>query len=83
MAESAIVRLLKHPRWAKRSFKQISARLGGFEDNELRRLLVRAGAVRFSKDGVEYWGLVERNRDLLNVRDSAAAGFSAEDDPAK
>ena len=49
MAEEAAKRLLSEDDWAKRSFSEISKRLGGFEENELRKILVRAGAVRFEK----------------------------------
>jgi len=68
MAEEAIKQLLNHPRWPQqRSFAEIKRRIGGFEDNELRRLLVRAGAVKFKRieDGAEMWGLRERNVDAL------------------
>jgi hypothetical protein len=82
VAETAIILLLEHPRWKQRSFTQVSARLGGIHDDELRRLLVRAGAVRFMKDGDEYWGLLDRNRDALNSRDSGSpAAGRAGDSP--
>jgi hypothetical protein len=62
MAEAAITGLLKHRDWKKRSFAQIQTRIRGFSDDELRRLLVRAGAVAFdSEDGREHWGLRSRN----------------------
>jgi len=62
MAEQAAKSLLENERWTKRSFDEIRKRLGGFEDNELRKVLVRAGAVRFeSSEGNEFWGLVSRN----------------------
>jgi hypothetical protein len=63
MAEAAISQLL----WKAeplRSFDRIKARVGGFGDDELRRLLVRAGALRYtSTDGknTEFWGLRDRN----------------------
>ena len=66
MAETAIRRLLMCPKWKKRSVEEIEKRLGGFERNELGRLLVRAGAVRFKgPDEKELWGLIERNEDDL------------------
>ncbi|MFJ5836045.1 hypothetical protein ACIQGO_04555 [Streptomyces shenzhenensis] len=69
MAETAIRRLLQHPRWRKRTFQTIKDRIGeGFDDKELRRLLVRAGAVRLSdptREDRELWGLVERNEGEL------------------
>jgi hypothetical protein len=62
MAENAARELLESKAWEKRSFKAIDARLGGFEPDELRKVLVRAGAVRFKgKNGEELWGLLKRN----------------------
>lgn len=64
MAEQVAKQLLE-VREAKRSFNAIKKRLGGFEDNELRQILVRAGAVCFEKhgDNAELWGLLSRNRE--------------------
>jgi hypothetical protein len=60
--------LLSDSKWRLRSFKVIRHHLGGFEDDELRKLLVRAGAIRFkSKSGEELWGLIDRNKDLLGI----------------
>ena len=67
-AEKVAHELLNHPDWTLRTFKIICHHLGGFEDDEVRKMLVRAGAVRFkSKSGVELWGLLQRNRDKLSV----------------
>jgi hypothetical protein len=68
MAERVARELLLDSRWQKRSFKQIERTLGGFEDDELRKILVRAGAIRFyhrhrsdnSSTEEEFWGLRER-----------------------
>ena len=63
MAEKAARALLESEKWSKRSFDAIKKRLGGFSDDELRKTLVRAGAVRFESDGgEELWGLIARNR---------------------
>jgi hypothetical protein len=62
MAEKAAKKLLESDKWKRRSFAEIQKRLGGFADDELRKLLVRAGAVRFtSSNEEELWGLIERN----------------------
>ena len=59
---------LLQSKWRLRSFQIIKFHLGGFEDADLRKILVRAGAIRFeSKSGFEIWGLLARNRDLLGV----------------
>jgi len=62
MAEAAIHDLLQEAQ-PLRSFDRIKKRVGGFEDNDLRRLLVRSGALRYwSSDGTtEFWGLRARN----------------------
>ena len=67
MAEQAAKSLLENPKWKKRSFSEIKKRLGGFDDDELRKILVRAGAVRFEgKHGTEeLWGLISRNQSDL------------------
>lgn len=54
-AQDATKQLLQSPDWKQRSFESIKARLGGFEDNELRKILVSVGAVRFKGgDGTEH-----------------------------
>jgi hypothetical protein len=71
MAEEAMKQLLQTPEWELRSYGEIKKRIGGFEGNDLRKLLVRSGAIRFYKKGLphteenELWGLRERNRDEL------------------
>jgi preprotein translocase subunit Sec61beta len=66
MAEAAIRRLLQSEQWTKRSFTAIKKRLGGFSDDELRQMFVRAGAIRFEDgSGEELWGLLERNSNDL------------------
>ena len=66
MAEEVAKALLEYEQWRKRSFDEIKKRLGGFGDDELRKILVRAGAVRFEgQKGKELWGLISRNKDAL------------------
>ena len=67
MAEQAVKLLLESPKWKKRSFTEIKKRLGGFNGDDLRKILVRAGAVKFnsSEDDEELWGLISRNQDDL------------------
>ena len=67
-AEDVAKELLNYKQFKTRSFKLIRHHLGGFEDNELRKILVRAGAIRFmSKSGEELWGLIEKNRDIMSL----------------
>lgn len=66
MAEEVAKSLLENERWKKRSFDEIKKRLGGFDGDELRKILVRAGAVRFeATEGKELWGLISRNKEEL------------------
>jgi hypothetical protein len=67
-AERVVHELLQDARWTLRSFDVIRRHIGGFEDEDLRRVLVRSGAIRFeSKSGGELWGLLDRNRAKLGV----------------
>jgi len=68
-AESVIRKLLLNEAWALRSFDVIKLHIGGFDDDELRRLLVRSGAVRFTAKGTEMWGLYERTHHALDGTD--------------
>ncbi|QBZ83027.1 hypothetical protein GHNINEIG_01068 [Hydrogenovibrio crunogenus] len=67
MAEKVAKKLLSEEKWKKRSFSEIKKRLGGFEDDELRKVLVRSGAVRFERNNgtEELWGLISKNKDEL------------------
>jgi hypothetical protein len=67
MAEEALRSLLEHPTWRYRSFDAIRKKVRGFEDDELRRLLIRSGALCFElrADKREMWGLRSRNEDKI------------------
>ena len=66
MAEQAVKQLLESPEYKKRSFDAIKRRLVGFRDDELRKILVRAGAVCFEdEEGKELWGLISKNKNAL------------------
>lgn len=74
--EEAIRDLLSDPNFeeGKRTFKVIQSRLGGFSDDELRKHLIRAGAVRYRgrTNGAELWGLrtkIGRDRLSADVED--------------
>jgi hypothetical protein len=63
-AERALRHFLSLHELPYRSFRMIRHHVGGFESNELRRLLVRSGAARFmAADGTELWALVDRVPD--------------------
>lgn len=59
--EKALQQMLSIYELSYRSFQMIRHHIGGFEANELRKLLVRAGAVRFmAADGAEIWALISQ-----------------------
>lgn len=67
-AERVAHELMMDSTWKWRSFKIIKHHLGGFDDNELRKILVQAGAIQVtSKSGEELWGLLDRNRMYIGV----------------
>jgi hypothetical protein len=64
----AIKELLMLPDWELRGFDAIKKHIPGFEDNELRKLLLAAGAISFRQSGTgkELWGLRARNAAKLS-----------------
>jgi len=80
-AEAAINHLLRHEQFQRRTFEAIKYRLPGFTDDELRKLLIRAGAVRIRSTDpdlqtgpyAELWGLVKKNREAIDTDDSPSA----------
>jgi hypothetical protein len=76
-AEQAIKALL-NGEWDLRAFDTIKRHVA-LEDDELRQLLTRVGAVRFHKDRggpreTEMWGLRERNLQRLRGQAHGDAG---------
>jgi len=71
MPELAVKKLLSHKGYTDRSFKAISEALGGWDDkpNELRKILVRAGAIRINindkGDVEECWYLLKRESERI------------------
>ena len=63
------VRKLMQKGFALRSFSLIKHHVRGFEDDELKQLLLRSGCICFRViKGIEYWGLLEENEELLPTR---------------
>mgnify|MGYP000893371670 CR=1 FL=1 len=80
MAEKTALHYLNHQGYRDRSFELLAKRLGGFEGNELRKILVRAGAVRYTRqDGTEWWRLLSRNEKSNNRAEQAAFGVENAD----
>jgi hypothetical protein len=66
MAEDTVRHFLSHEKYTDRSFDTLKKHLGGFADDELRKILVRAGAIRvFRDDGSEWWRLLSRMDEYI------------------
>jgi hypothetical protein len=66
MAELTARHFLGHKSFTDRSFDTLRNHLGGFTDDELRRILVRAGAIRvYRDDGSEWWRLLSRMDEFI------------------
>lgn len=66
MAETTARHFLGHKSFTDRSFETLRNHLGGFSDDELRKILVRAGAIRvFREDGSEWWRLLSRMEEFI------------------
>ncbi len=59
IAENTIKHYLSDKNYSARTFTTIEKHLGGFEPDELRKLLVRSGAIRvYNESGKELWKLL-------------------------
>jgi hypothetical protein len=66
MAEDTARHFLSHKSFTDRSFETLRNHLGGFDDDELRKILVRAGAIRVMReDGSEWWRLLSRMDEFI------------------
>lgn len=70
MAEETARHFLSHKGFTDRSFDTLRKNLGGFGDDELRKILVRAGAIRiYREDGSEWWRLLSRMDEFIERKD--------------
>ena len=70
MAEETARHFLGHKSFTDRSFDTLRNHLGGFQDDELRKILVRAGAIRvFREDGSEWWRLLSRMDEYIERKE--------------
>jgi hypothetical protein len=70
MAEETARAFLSHKSFTDRSFETLRNHLGGFEDDELRKILVRAGAMRiYREDGSEWWRLLSRMDEYIERKE--------------
>lgn len=71
MAETTVKHFLKHKAYTDRSFEILKKHLGGFEDDELRKILVRAGAIRtYREDKTEWWRLLSRMDEHIEKKNN-------------
>lgn len=71
MAETIAIHFLSHKSYTDRSFATLKQHLGGFEDDDLRKILVRAGAIRIFRDveqNDEWWRLLSRNNEFIEKK---------------
>ncbi|MTI23241.1 hypothetical protein E1176_19590 [Fulvivirga sp. RKSG066] len=70
MAEQTARYYLSHKGYTDRKFETIKKGLGGFDNNEdeLRKILVRAGAIRSYRDNEEWWTLLERMPEKIEKK---------------
>lgn len=74
MAEETAKHFLGHQTQIERSFETLKKHLGGFTDDELRKILVRAGAIReYRKDGSEWWKLLSRMDEYIERKKSSSS----------
>jgi hypothetical protein len=68
-AKSIIESMLNHRSFIDRSFESLKRPIGGFSDDEIRRLLLEVNAKRvFRDDGSEWWYLLERQDERIQKR---------------
>ena len=66
MAENTARHFLNHKSFTDRASETLQKNLGGFGDDELRKMLVRAGAIRvIREDGTEWWRLLSRMEEYI------------------
>jgi hypothetical protein len=71
MAESTAKHFLNHKSYTDRSFDTLKKHLGGFDDDELRKILVRSGAIRiYRDDNSEWWRLLSRMDEYIDSKKS-------------
>jgi hypothetical protein len=81
MAEITARYFLNHPKYTDRSFDHLKKRLGGFTDDELRKILVRSGATRHIRsDNSEWWRLLSRDPEARAKRNKTADAIAEEDE---
>ena len=66
--EELVLKFLNHKKWRFRTFKTLKHHIAGFEDDELRKILVSVGAIKFEDNNkCEIWGLFDRVQQELDA----------------
>jgi hypothetical protein len=69
VAENTAKHFLNNKSYTDRSFDVLKRHLGGFDEDELRKILVRAGAIRtYRDDGSEWWRLLSRMDEYIEKK---------------
>jgi len=68
-AEGVAREMLLDHKLPYRAFHVLKYHLSGFTDDDLRKVLVRAGGIRLTAGGQEVWGLLSRNREYLSIEE--------------
>ena len=70
MAERSAKYFLRHKGYTDRRFETIKKYLGGWdnEEDDLRKILVRAGAVRVFSENEEWWYLLSRGDERIKKK---------------
>jgi hypothetical protein len=68
-AEGVAREMLMDLKLPYRTFRVLKYHLCGFTDDELRKILVRAGGIRLTAGGQEVWGLLSRNYKHLSAEE--------------
>ena len=68
-AEGVAREMLMDRKLPYRTFRVLKYHLCGFTDDELRKILVRAGGIRLTAGGQEVWGLLSRNHKYLSAEE--------------
>ena len=64
-----LIELLNHKTYPERKFTTLEKRIGAYQGEELRRLLIEVGALRTqSQSGEEFWYLKEREQERKNPK---------------
>lgn len=64
-AKEILEEMLNHKKYVDRSFEALKGKIGGFNDDEIRKILLEIGAIKAIRkdDGTEWWYLKDRREE--------------------